>query len=77
MFCGFMDQDPKLSFRSPEATSFGRSTSFNRTNIAAFLKNLSLNEQYKFIPDKIYNCNESKVITVHNFPKLVAARRNK
>ena len=76
-FCGFMGQHPTLSLRSPEATSFGRATSFKKTNGAAFLKNLNLHKQYKFTPDRIYNCNETRVITVHNLPKVVAARGNK
>ena len=44
MICEFMEQHPKLSFRFPEATRFGRSTSFNKTNVAAFHKNLNLYE---------------------------------
>ncbi|KAG8174715.1 hypothetical protein JTE90_025058 [Oedothorax gibbosus] len=45
-FCGFMDRHPKLSPRSPEATSFGRGTSFNKANVASFHKNLKTPEFY-------------------------------
>ena len=73
-----MDRRPKLSLRSLEAASFGRGTSFNKANVAAFHKNLKcLSEGYKFTPNRIYNYDETGVTTVHKPPKVVAAKGNK
>ena len=73
-----MDRHPKLSLRSPETTSSGRGTSFNKANVAAFHKNLkSLYEGYKFTPNRIYNYDETGVTVVHKPPKVVAAKGTK
>lgn len=77
-YYGFMDRHPTLSLRTPESTSIGRSTSFNKANVDAFLTNLkSLYERYNFPPDRVYNCDETGVTTVHKPPKVIAAKGKK
>ena len=77
-YYGFMERHPTLSLRTPEATSVGRSTSFNKANVDSFLKNLnSLYERYRFTPDRVYNCDETGLTTAHKPPKVVAARGKK
>lgn len=36
-----MDRHSKLTLRSPEATSIGRASSFNESNVDTYLNNLS------------------------------------
>lgn len=77
-FKGFMGRHPQLSLRSPEATSLGRATSFNKKNVDDFLGNLkSLYEKYKLTPDSVYNCDETGVSTVNTPPRVIAARGEK
>lgn len=46
---GFLKRNSSLSIRTPEATSLGRMTSFNKHNVSEFFNNLSqIYEQYKF-----------------------------
>lgn len=46
---GFRGRHPKLALRTPEATSLGRATSFNKHNVSVFYKNLKeVLEKYSF-----------------------------
>lgn len=65
----------KLSIRSPEATSMARATAFNKTTVGEFFGNLSeVMKKNAFLPDRIFNMDETGCTTVQK-PKQVLARQ--
>ena len=51
---GFRKRNPQISLRSPEATSLGRATGFNKTTVEEFFKNLrSIYDTNNLTPDRI------------------------
>jgi len=66
-----------LAVRSPEATSLGRATAFNRHTVGEFYDNLAeVIDKYQFTPDDIHNTDESGCTTVQK-PKDVVTERGK
>nr|CAI5849332.1 unnamed protein product [Callosobruchus analis] len=62
---GFPKRNPHISLRSPESTSLARAQAFNEPNIDAYFKALSnILDQYKFLPENIYNMEVSGLTTV-------------
>ena len=62
-----------IFIRRPEATSLSRCTSFNKKNVLDFYDNLgSLLDKYHFIPECVYNVDETALTTMHAHQKILA-----
>lgn len=75
----FIKHRKSLALRMPEKTSLSRSTSFNRHNVENFFKNLAnCHAKYSpFLPEKIYNIDETGLSTVQCPSKIIAPRGDK
>nr|CAI5835300.1 unnamed protein product [Callosobruchus analis] len=75
---GFLKRNPHISLRSPESTSLARAQAFNKPNIDAYFKALSnILDQYKFLPENIYNMDESGLTTVQKKCQKVYAAKGR
>lgn len=74
-FAAFLKRNPRLSIRTPEATSLGRATSFNKKNVTNFFYKLNnVLERYSFTASSIWNTDETGVSTVLKPPKVVGVK---
>ena len=59
-----MKRQLELSLRTPEATSFARSTTFNKQTVGEFFQNLkTVRNRYKYNRNCIYNVDETGLTT--------------
>ena len=74
-FRSFMSRHPRLSIRTPEATSLARVRAFNPLNVPRFFSNYgALMDVAGVGPTDIWNLDETGVTTVHRGVRIVARR---
>ncbi|XP_031328879.1 tigger transposable element-derived protein 6-like [Photinus pyralis] len=74
----FMQRNPILSVRRPQATSLARAMNFNKPNVEKFYRNLAeLLDRWKFRPENMYNIDETGVTTSQKPHKVLAEKGTK
>lgn len=74
----FLRRSGSLSLRTPEATSFSRSTAWNKQTKDEFFANLrDARTRHDYPPQNIYNVDETALTTVQRPAKIIAGKGTK
>lgn len=75
----FLQRHPSLCLRQSAPTSLARAIGFNKAQVERFYKNLKeVYNKYNFLPNKIYNMDETGISTVQKKkPKVVSVKGKK
>ena len=67
-----MARNSKLSLRKHEAIRLSRAILFNEHNFEMFFDNsIKVYQENSFLPNEIYNCDETSLMTVTNLTKVI------
>jgi hypothetical protein len=71
----FLTRKIKLTIRTPQATSLGRATSFNKHNVEMFFANLGkVYDKYNFQCQDTYNVDKTAVTTVQKQTRIIGRK---
>ncbi|ELT93493.1 hypothetical protein CAPTEDRAFT_123692 [Capitella teleta] len=74
----YLKRNSTLSVRTTEATSAAWAAGFNRVVVAEFYGLLdTLLERYKFPPSRVYNCDETGIMTMPNKQSKILSTKGK